>query len=622
MKNQVTVLSKETAIEYTPTMLDKVQIGEYYWVKFDKDSYYCRREESEVVNNELLMCVQDIGSNHVSFKCYIGDNSTALQTVHFYDFEETCRLEPNWKEVFQARAEKAQRLIQEKTQLLIKAGQDLCLIPTEVNPNQIPEEQQSFLPVRVSSSPEKHKLELIELKEKTIPEISKEIEKLGQSYAVAMKSIYTPDMVKLQKVKGMLHKVDDHIFTIELYCGLQEVVEQIQKGEPADQNCPISIYQQILFMDEETLFDYKDGGMDFGSIEKFDAWLLKKENLDRIMPNQRGIVAFRVRRHDKDYGRATTLSQALTQCNWHVENSKTYLIIRNGQNVYRINSAVDFMPRLIPKTDEIGKKQFIEISKQYRMRGEPEPKDKIRHITPEDIDYDEKVREMDSLLQQYNRIVILIQGLLDRTMIFAPHPKINLCKDSDMIKWIDLVRDEEKGLPCNRVTFEDYQKQLNSTLTKGKWIRIDCEWAEGYKDGEPPDHSYRYSTGCKWGDSANPMPRLSMVQSINKERTKVKVSWPKGENRVGKRIWVPSPDRVGWGHYKYDYSSKSMCHEWIDINRVMNVSDYNLGDYRMFLCDRSLQGKYLQWAQYLLPAERFAQQKAKGFDPTDIQKEG
>jgi hypothetical protein len=58
-----------------------------------------------------------------------------------------------------------------------------------------------------------------------------------------------------------------------------------------------------------------------------------------------------------------------------------------------------------------------------------------------------------------------------------------------------------------------------------------------------------------------------------------------------------------------------MCHEWIPITRVLNVSDYNLGDYKMFICDRTLQGQYLKWAQYLLTAEDWARARAKGIPP-------
>jgi len=52
-------------------------------------------------------------------------------------------------------------------------------------------------------------------------------------------------------------------------------------------------------------------------------------------------------------------------------------------------------------------------------------------------------------------------------------------------------------------------------------------------------------------------------------------------------------------------------HEWIPTKFVFNVSDYVPNDYRMFLCDRALQGQYLRWAPFLLGAEDWIQDRKK-----------
>ena len=48
---------------------------------------------------------------------------------------------------------------------------------------------------------------------------------------------------------------------------------------------------------------------------------------------------------------------------------------------------------------------------------------------------------------------------------------------------------------------------------------------------------------------------------------------------------------------------KQNKHLWVPMEEVFNVSDYNEGDYKMFLCDRALLGKYLDRASPLLHAE-------------------
>lgn len=111
------------------------------------------------------------------------------------------------------------------------------------------------------------------------------------------------------------------------------------------------------------------------------------------------------------------------------------------------------------------------------------------------------------------------------------------------------------------------------------------------------------------------MPDLCVVDSMKRDGSMVRVSWPWGRLAKGRERWVESPTRPGWGHNEYDTKTDRMCHEWIPINRVLNVSNYNAGDYKMFLCDRSLRGQYIKWAQYLLTAEDWARDRAKGLPP-------
>jgi hypothetical protein len=603
--------------------LDDVKIGDFYWVKFDGDDGKNHRKENTGLvrfyegGHEHLMCVAKIGSNYVGFKIGADDRCSINCRVHFNTFFKDCTPEPNWRAFLVKQMDRVQKQIQEKTRKLIEKGQEMCLIPKDTLSDGKAEQPQSLLPAVVSGDPKKHKAELIKL-QKSLPEIEKEIGELGKDYGVLAVNQALPDLVKLEAIKDALGVVEDRIFTIELYCGILEEAKQIATGEPATIDTPVTIRQQMLFMDEETLFDYDDGGMDFNKVELFDEWVVKPANISRILPEPRGIVAFRVRRENKDYGRPASIADAFRHADWATKNMQTYLLIRNGENVFRIMSDVNFTPRLIPKVGEIGRDQFLKIDPQYVWR-ESKTHDELNEIvTPEDVEYDDHVDKVDSLLKHYNRIVILIQGMLDRSTIFHPHLPINLCRKTDMEKWIVLLRDEEKGLPSNRVTWEGYHKQINSTLERGKWIVVDPKYDERWEGGENPNYDRRgYQEPPKRGWQTARMPDLIKVQSIKKDGSAVRVSWPKGERSKAKKVWVESKDRPGWGHYDYDYSSDAMCHEWIPMGRVFNLSDYNPGDYKMFLCDRSLQGDYLKWAIYLLPAENWARNRAKGLKPED-----
>lgn len=586
--------------------LDEVRVGGWYWVKYPKT-------ESEP-EHEHLFCVEEIGSNYVGFTASSGRGGSHHDRIHFDEFFARCRPEPNWRQVLQKRMDEAQKGIQDKTKELVEQGQKMFLLERPKESSEASGENAgSLLPMKVANEPNRYKKELLKLKDKTIPAITKKIEEFSEEYATAAKDMAMPDLVMLGVVKKKLGVVEDRIFTIELYCGLQEDVAQIAEGEPAPASEKIAIRQALLFMDEETLFDYEDGGMDFNSIKKFDKWVAKPENLNRVLPEQKSVVAFKVRRHGKDYGTPSNLLEAWAHVQWAQANEQTYLLIRNGGNVYRIASEIDFSPRLIPMRKEIGEEQFKKIHERYDW----ETKDYKRVeelVTPDSVKFDDHVKKMDSLLKQYNRIVILVQGLLDRSAVFHPHPPIRLTVPGVLDEWVRLIRDEEDGLPCNKVTLEEYQKQLNSTLKKGKWIYVDSSYDENYEGGERPYSDSKWSRPrTRRGWAVNPMPAVCKVDSVKKDGSKVCVSWPWGKTSTPRvRRWVESKDKPGWGHYEHDYETDRMCHEWIPVERVLNVSDYHEGDYKMFLCDRALRGEYLKWAKYLLTAEDWARARAKG----------
>jgi hypothetical protein len=595
--------------------LDSVQIGDWYWVKYGKND-----SEKE---HEHLFCVKTIGSNYIGFIGSSKHGGEYTDRIHFDEFFARCRPEPNWREHLNKRMAELQDAIREKTKQLVKHGQKLFLLPQDKDPNITvsPEETHSLLPMKIADEPKKYKKALVKLQKDVLPEISKEIKELAEEFAMVAKDMCLPDLVRLGAVKEKLGAVEDRIFTIELYCGLQEEVHQIAKGNPAPASEKIAVRQAMLFMDEETLFDYKDGGMDFEKIGDFDEWVAKPENLNRVLPEQKGVVAFKVRREDKEYSRAETMLQAWTQIGWHEANKQTYLLIRNGENVYRISSEIDFSPRLIPTEGEIGIDQFKQINSRYEWSEDGGHKriETETLVTPDDVKYDDHVRMLEHMLKQYNRIVILIQGLLDRSLVFHPHPPIKLTVPGVLDEWVLLIRDEERGLPSNVVTFEEYQKQVNTTLRKGKWVYIDKKYNEKYKDGNEPyrEGGRTYGPPPRRGWAVNTMPEICQVEAMKRDGSAVQVSWPWGQRSKGKPRWVESKTRPGWGHTEYDYSTDRMCHEWVPVHRVFNVSDYNLGDYKMFLCDRTLKGKYLKWAQYVLTAEDWSRNRAKGIPPEE-----
>jgi hypothetical protein len=608
-------------------ILDEVKVGDWFWVRFKDEEWQGVGDEAKQVKvgeHEEMMCVDAVGTNYAGFT-RSSENGSYDCRIHFDNFLARCRPEPNWKQVLQDKMAEVQRQMQEKTRQLREYGQKLFLLPS-AKPEPAPApEAQSMLPAKVSDEPKRYKKELTKFQKK-LPELTKEIDELAKDYAVVAKDMALPDLVRLGAIKEALSVVEDRIFTIEVYAGLQETVHQIADGEPALATEKLAVRQMVLFMDEETLFDYDDGGMNFEKLGDFDKWVVKPENLARMLPEPKGVVAFRVRREKKDYGEAHTLAEMWIKMNMEEEDMKTYLLIRNGQRVYRIASTIDFSLRLIPKRDEIGEEQFKKVNSKWEWRADEQVKEEVL-VTKDDVDFDDHMKEMDDLIKKYNRVVVLLQGLLDRSMVFHPHLPINLMRRGQIDEWLNLVRDEEMALTGTKVTFEGYLGQLAKTVRVGKWVYVLGQYRRAERESKWSNESWSRLHGKsvkvvrpRRGWSAPALPSVCKVDSMRKDGSAVHVSWPKGENIRGRKRWVDNPKRPGWGHYDYEHETDTMLHEWIPIGFVMNLTDYTAGDYKMFLCDRSLQGQYLEWAGALLTAEDWARERAKGIAPEDHDK--
>jgi hypothetical protein len=197
---------------------------------------------------------------------------------------------------------------------------------------------------------------------------------------------------------------------------------------------------------------------------------------------------------------------------------------------------------------------------------------------------------------RYNRILFLLQGLLDRSDVLRPHAMINLGDPQHIEQYIKLVFDEELGLPsANPPKWEDYRDQANKAIRKGSWCH--AKWTEtryrgaGYR-------SYEREYEVK-------MSGIYQITQVRKDGKSVKVSWPWG-NRHG---WE-YPEGWGRGSGRYgEWPVDKLRHRWVPLEDVFCIDNYKLGDYKPFLCDAYLKGAYLTWAPQLLSAEDWYQKK-------------
>jgi hypothetical protein len=264
-----------------------------------------------------------------------------------------------------------------------------------------------------------------------------------------------------EKVKAVSRVVD----IIEIYLGVHEHIVQIQEGESAPVDSPICFRQLVLHMDEEVGED-----IDWKNVEDFDKYV--REHTDQVLPEPKGVVVLRPRRSDRKYSDNPLENLMLNQ-----GNKETYILIRNGDNLFRIYTPLLIYPHLFPSKEEM--KELMDTTDKWG--------------------YDKERAEDQQLA--YKRNILLLQGLMERTQVFAPVPPgLNLLRSDTYGKHLRFIYDGSNLLPSGRLAWDEYLKQQNAKLQRGNRVYF-CgfPWglfsSEGKSDRD--EEAFRYPTGAK-----------------------------------------------------------------------------------------------------------------------------
>ena len=402
-------------------------------------------------------------------------------------------------------------------------------------------------------------------------------------------------------------------------------------------------------MDEECLANFDAGGMDFRTMRKFERWLCRKDNFARIFPFPRTIVAFQVR-HDEKEREVTGFRSFIQMMEDKKLDKLTFLYIRNGERVYSLSTEIDFGPKLFPDLDHhvlsagegrlyanlnwSDKKIITEAEYRAKVADEEanlaeyerqvaeeerKPKKDRKHVwldrdnfnnssnyqpfTRESVRYDDIAKHLREEMEKHNRVVLVLQGLLDRSLALHPHPPWRLFDADGFGQALVLHRDSDRVFVAgDKPDFEAYRAKCNASIAVGSvtigqqeaWLRY-----EGRKESDRRDRDYRWERVDyrpeKWQPPGNPGPgRFARVARVDGSGH-VHYRWTK--ERTGRRS-------VGKPPVGQRYGCK--------VGRVLNVDAYQPGDYKIFFADPRTREEYLQWAPFLLAAEKF---KAGKYEP-------
>jgi hypothetical protein len=627
---------------------EKIEIGQWYW---------CEHTDYRDNTSKYLGIISHIGSNYVEFTA-VGEYSPSWR-VHMDDFDKRLTRE------LQAEAH-VNRMIEhhrvEVATLLDKVKQltaSLGIVPRDELPEQIDGGATALAVANGTADIEAHKQALIKAKKETLPDLFKKVEHHHKQMAVWMQGTLLPMKADLDRMKSSTDGIEDRIFTVELYAGLTEKMVLIQDGEAAPNDTKVSLFQRRHYMDEECLVAYEAGGMDYQSIEDFDKWLLRPQNLNRILPLERCIVAFRIRRHAK-YREGHTLSDHIRIMAEEDADKTTFLFIRNGQKVFRLNTAIDFGEELFPDKDKSTLLNDSEIWLSCRSSSDPEPltrreKDdkEIEHkkerdefakklwawkregkkgnkpwkhfsgnaeygyepLTKDHIYYDDVMEKIQKAAKEHNRVAVVLQGLLDRSPALHPHPPWQLWKPDGFMMGIDLVYDNSRVITSGDMPdFEEYRRQLNKSIKRGSMTmgqHILWRKAEAVKENEKRDRR-RWRSGSSYDRDleyftpyGNPGPgEIAEIKALGRNGTAT-FEWERQRQGVK---WVRDPENPGYmKHDDTGINTSFTC----KVDELFNVSAYTPGDFKMFYSDPRTRAQYLEWAPFMLAAEDYHAGKAK-----------
>lgn len=435
-----------------------------------------------------------------------------------------------------------------------------------------------------------NKQSLISLRESI--ERSQAIVSATQEYCKLIRTQLMSDIQKkldgvneiVRKMSREISKLNYVIQTIETYAGIKEEIITVQSGEPASEDTPIVIRQAVMFMDEEiALFD---DDFDWRKIDKFDSWLVDNDNFKTLLPDEKSIVAIKPRRKDKEYAK----NDAWYNFVMNQPNHVTLFLIRNGENLYRLESEhIALSDRMFPNLDEYAK--VIEEESKVIWRSNDDDK------------------ESDRMRRRYTKIAFLLQGLLDRSDVFSPHNvKCSFLKyeglDSKAIE-MRYELDTSHLLSDGRPSVTDWIKQLNEKLTEGKRIVLvtSGRWDEyryGYTFSEKNFLRY-YSSEFSQPDfpsdgiySLKKNPQYKASEYFDYPRTSQPYCFS----------YLPDNDTYSWTEGFIKRKNKVNIAINLKNSGIINYDDLDLNELEYYLNNRLYRSQYYLYVRLLKAAKQ------------------
>lgn len=343
---------------------------------------------------------------------------------------------------------------------------------------------------------------------------------------------------QLGPLRQQLARLQEVMWTVDLYLGRDETLRLIRDGQPAPGDIPITIRQKVLVMAEESLvaMDRVATGMTADDLPEFVAWLLDNPaHVQRILPEQRGVVVLIPTRVESRSG------NPYEDAARNAANQASFWLLRNGERLYllTVDAELRVTDRVLPR-----RREFTEVFEPRlfglgRFEGTP--------VAPGSDEWLDMEKRADARRRHYMRILLVLQGIIDRTPVWRPLPEwgVNLLSlaDQDAGKIVLLQDDEESiQLGDGRESFRDWQVRLNNRLRPG--LRLIGDWrSRDFADLR--DRQYDHGHPRLSPPTVNTLPDPTVPHLIEDRRDGGLVIRYARTDQVWRRD-VPVPDEPGY----------------------------------------------------------------------------
>jgi hypothetical protein len=594
------------------------KVGRWYWVSGKGEEHTLGEGEDEN-DKRWFGCVTHVGSNYAEITAPGGGH----ERIHEDEFYKRCKLVPNPRAVIDKEINAHQIEIRQLMEEVKAITRRLAIAPAGAALPAASETQ--ALALRGGGEDlGKYKTALSKAKEKELPEIFEKIEQANKGLGLWLSADIIPLKAQAKAMRPAIEAIEERIFSVEIYAGLSEEVELVADGAPAAAHEKVHLMQRRCYCDEECLARYETGGMEFEDMGEFHRWLARAENMTRLLPFPKCIVAFRVRRNAKEREWDGSFSSYFRIKDEQDADKLTFLYIRNGEKLFCLATKIEFDDKLFPDMDHmllrndgrgklyakiwgagskvdkiISEQEYLAMIEEWKAEDE-KGKGWIRsHYEREwhpfergDVLYDDIHKHIQNELKKHNRLMLVLQGLLDRSPVLHPHPPWAIWTPEGFEAGLALIYDEARTLTTgDKPDFEAYRSKLNAQITDGSvTVGQDDYWAEveAEKENDRRNRDYRWRgeyRPSRYRPPGNPGPgKLARVAKATKGKCTFK--------------W----EREKWGA---DGETMVRCSLTAPSERLLNASAYKPGDFKIFFEDPRTRAEYLEWAPLLLEAEEY-----------------